>query len=221
MWLVLDKKNRLVNVAPFVEGPPDKGAGDIAPADDKFTVRYHLASWNELVDAEKLSENDTEYKVRLFKYEAYVHHRYIDDTFYTVQLNIDANTYDSGTGKITAPASGVSFVNKAGNEKNEDRLPKRDTDGLLVFKLYYYAFGTPESGGVYGPLGMGCMARPTILTAWPSLMRMGIPPARAPLWGATSRSDSAKAPLRIYRVQLSAFLLGIRRLIVGAVRRAA
>jgi hypothetical protein len=42
----------------------------------------------------------------------------------------------------------VSFVNQYSGGGDILKLPARDTDGLLVFKLYYYAFGTPESEGV-------------------------------------------------------------------------
>jgi hypothetical protein len=89
-------------VAPFVEGTEgddDKGAGDIDPDNDTFTVKYNLGRWEALIDAEKVNEEDDD-TLRFFYYEAYVHHRYMDDKFTTIDLDITAASYDSGTGKL-------------------------------------------------------------------------------------------------------------------------
>ncbi|MDR2447763.1 MAG: hypothetical protein LBD58_10855, partial [Treponema sp.] len=149
--VVIDKKNRLVHVAPFVAGEeedPDKGPGDIDPANDTFAVKYNFKRLEALIDAEKFNEGDPD-TLRLFYYDVYVHHRYIGDKFTTVELRTVDTNFDFGyNGENKLPDDGaVLFVNHPDDGGNKHSLPNKNTDGLLVFNLYYYAFGTDKSGG--------------------------------------------------------------------------
>jgi hypothetical protein len=123
------------------------GAENIDPSKDIFRVRFNIAKFTPLINADITNQGSSN-TLSIAEHNVRLRSRYDNDPFPPVILTPMQVDGSGNATPVGSPYSTNEYLVFSNNPAlSYSRLPNRNVDGVLEFELKYYAFGTPDSGG--------------------------------------------------------------------------